>query len=206
MRGRIGGGGFHAAGTLNLSSSASLEIGVIEATDRQMGGDSFENTNVNAKGVRAVLSFNSGELSGRVGFESGKVGAGLDRAGLDRAVLDNVQGFGGTISYDTGSLKITGNYASGKVENARNLKASAYALSIAIGGFGAGYVAASVENSIANVTHTDKVDTVYASYSIPLFGVKGAAITPAISSSTAKLEGFDSQSRNDIRVRIHYDF
>ena len=189
LRGRIGGGAFHAAGTLNLSDSTSLEIGVIDATKTDIA-------TVNAKGVRAVLSFGMGALSGRIGVESGEykdAGKGANK----------VQGFGLTATYDAGSFKVTGNYAKGQQDAAEDNNQSALALSVGIGSFGAGYVAATNDQAGGDI----KVNTIYAAYSMPLFGVKGASLTPAISTSTVKDSVKNtSMDRNDIRVRIHYDF
>ena len=48
----------------------------------------------------------------------------------------------------------------------------------------------------------DKETTVYAAYSFPLLGIKGASITPAISHS--KADGFDDVTA--VRVRMNYAF
>jgi hypothetical protein len=197
LRGRIGGNAFQAAGTLNLGSSASLEIGVIDATKTDLAGAAFpQNTGVNAKGVRAVLSFGSGALSGRIGVESGQykdAGTGANK----------VQGFGLTATYDAGSFKVTGNYAKGQQDAAANNNESAFGLSVGVGGFGAGYVAATNDQAGGDI----KVNTAYLAYSIPLFGVKGASVTPAFSTSTVKdsVAG-TSKDLNSVRVRVHYDF
>jgi hypothetical protein len=197
LRGRIGGNAFQAAGTLNLSSSASLEIGVIDATKTDMNGAGYAANGVgNAKGVRAVLSLGSGALSGRIGVESGQykdAGTGANK----------VQGFGLTATYDAGSFKVTGNYAKGQQDAASNNNESAFGLSVGVGGFGAGYVAATNDQAGGDI----KVNTAYLAYSIPLFGVKGASVTPAFSTSTVKdsVAG-TSKDLNSVRVRVHYDF
>jgi hypothetical protein len=51
----------------------------------------------------------------------------------------------------------------------------------------------------------EKISTVYASYSMPLFDIKGASVTPAISSSAAK-NGSTETSENSLRVRLNYAF
>jgi len=143
-----------------------------------------------------VLSFGAGAFSGRVGVESGQykdAGTGANK----------VQGYGLTATYDAGSFKVTGNYAKGQQDAAANNNESAYGLSVGVGAFGAGYVAATNDQAGGDT----KVNTVYAAYSIPLFGVKGASLTPAISSSTVKdsVAG-TSKDLNSVRVRVHYDF
>ncbi len=190
LRGRMGSEVFHAAGTLNLGGSNSLEIGYIDGTKNSVAA-------VGAKGLRAVASFGAGALSARVGVESGEY------APIGAAPANKVQGWGLTATYDAGSFKLTGNYSNGKQDAAANNNKSAYALSVGVGAFGAGYVAATNDQAGGDV----KVNTAYAAYSIPLFGLKGASVTPAISSSTAKdsVTGA-STSENAVRVRLNYAF
>jgi hypothetical protein len=185
LRGRMGSDVFHAAGTLNLGGSNSLEIGYIDGTKSSVAA-------VGAKGLRAVASFGAGALSARIGVEQGEY-----------ASTNKVQGWGLTATYDAGSFKLTGNYSNGKQDAAANNNKSAYALSVGVGAFGAGYVAATNDQAGGDI----KVNTAYAAYSIPLFGLKGASVTPAISSSTAKdsVTGA-STSENAVRVRLNYAF
>jgi hypothetical protein len=51
------------------------------------------------------------------------------------------------------------------------------------------------------------VHVFYTSYSMPLFDIKGTTITPALSSSTAKLSltGVETKE-NSLRVRLNYAF
>ena len=198
LRGRIGGGAFQAAGTLMLGSAASLEINLIDATKTEMASTSSfaQNTGTNAKGARAVLSFGAGAFSGRIGFEAGQykdAGTGANK----------VQGYGLTGTYDAGSFKVTGNYAKGLQDAVSDNNESAFGLSVGVGGFGAGYVSATNDKAGGDV----KVTTAYLAYSIPLFGVKGASVTPAISTSTVKDSVLGtSLDKNSVRVRVHYDF
>lgn len=191
LRGRVGGGAFHAAGTVNMGKVASVEIGLINATKADL-------VTVGAKGVRAVLSLGMGAFSARMGVESGE----YNPAGTGIAA-NKVQGFGLTASYDAGSFKVTGNYAKGQQNAAANNGESTLGLSVGVGSFGAGFVSATNDQLGGNT----KINTIYASYSMPLFGVKGASLTPAFSTSSAK-DSVDNTTidRNDIRVRIHYDF
>ena len=200
LRGRAGNGSFQAAGTLKLGSVASLELNLIDATKTEMNNASSfaQNTGVNAKGARAVLSLGSGALTGRIGFESGEY-----KPAVLGGSANKVQGFGVTATYETGSFKVTGNYAKGQQDAAANNGESAFGLSVGVGAFGAGYVAATNDQAGGDI----KVNTIYAAYSFPLFGVKGASITPAISSSTVKDSVANtSKDENDFRVRVHYDF
>ena len=190
LRGRVGGGAFHAAGTVNLGKVASVEIGLINATQTDLA-------TVGAKGVRAVLSLGMGAFSARMGVESGEYDPDTGKA------ANKVQGFGLTATYDAGSFKVTGNYANGKQDAADNNGKSAMGFSVGVGSFGAGFVSATNEQAKGDT----KVTTLYAAYSMPLFGVKGASLTPAFSTSSAKDSVANTtKDRNDIRVRIHYDF
>jgi len=200
LRGRAGSGAFQAAGTIVLSSSASLEINLIDATKAEMSTSSpntfLQNVGYNAKGARAVLSLGSGPLSARIGLENGvykDTGAGANK----------VQGTGLTVSYDAGSFKLTGNYAKGLQDKSSNNNQTSTALSVGVGGFGAGYVSAVNDQAGGDI----KVNTAYVAYTMPLFGVKGAFVTPAYSTSTVKDSVLaTSNNLNSVRVRVHYDF
>lgn len=189
LRGRMGSDVFHAAGTLKLGDAGALEVGYIDGTKTTL--------TTNAKGVRAVASFGMGALSARVGVESGEY------AVTAPATANKVQGWGLSATYDAGAFKVTGNYASGKSNAATDNNQTSLGLSVGVGSFGAGYASATNDKVGGDI----KVNTVYAAYNIPLFGVKGASVTPAISSSTAKdsVTG-TSVSENAFRVRLNYAF
>lgn len=184
LRGRKDGSQFHAAGTLNLGSGLSLELGVVENKSTVVGV---------GKGVRPVLSYVAGPLTARLGFESGKYnGTGND-----------VRGVGATVGYDFGGFKLTGNVASGKTDAATNNNQSAFAVTAAMGGLVVGVIAGKTEAAAGG---DDKVQTVYASYNMPLFDIKGASITPGLSSSTLKTAAGVETSENSLRIRLNYAF
>jgi hypothetical protein len=184
LRGRKASDVFHAQGTINLGAGLSFELGLIETTNNNIVGGS--------KGTRPVLAYASGPVSARVGFESGEYASG-----------NRVSGYGITGSYDFGGFKLTANLAHGKQDSATTLNQSAVGLSATVGSLGLGF--ASGTNDIAG--GDTKVQTVYASYNIPLFDVKGASITPAFSSSTVKnsVTGI-STDEAAFRVRLNYAF
>jgi hypothetical protein len=190
LRGRIGNDEFHGAATLNLSESSSLEVGYIDGTKGTVAATS-------AKGVRAVLSLNGGAISGRIGFESGEY------APSDSGEINKIKGWGFTTTYDAGSFKLTGNYSLGQQNAVSDNRQTALGLSVAVAGLGLGVVNAVNDKVGGNTT----VQTAYVSYSMPLFGVKGASWTPAVSRSTVKdsVTGV-SNDENAVRVRVHYDF
>jgi hypothetical protein len=75
-------------------------------------------------------------------------------------------------------------------------------LTLAAAGLSVGVISAANEAAVGE----DKVSTVYASYSMPLFDIKGASVTPAISSSTGKTGAGVETSENSLRVRLNYAF
>lgn len=183
LRGRKDGSQFHAAGTLNLGTGLSLELGVVENKS-------------SAKGVRPVLSYAAGPLSARVGFEAGKYAA------VGGATANDVLGVGATVGYDFGGFKLTGNLASGKTDVATRNKQSAFGLTAAAGGLVVGLISAKTEAAAGE----NKVHTAYASYKLPLFDIQGASITPALSSSTGKTAAGVETKENSLRVRLNYVF
>jgi hypothetical protein len=183
LRGRKDASQFHAAGTLNIGAGLSLELGVVE-------------NKTTAKGVRPVLSYLAGPLTARLGFESGKYAA------VGGAAANDVQGVGATVGYDFGGFKLTGNVASGKRDAASRNKQSAVALTAAVSRLVVGVIAAKTEAAVGE----DKVRTVYASYNLPLFDIKGASVTPALSSSTGKTAAGIETKENSFRLRLNYAF
>ncbi len=183
LRGRKDGSQFHGAGTLNLSAGLSLELGVVE-------------NKTTARGVRPVLSYAAGPLTARLGFEAGKYAA------VGGASANDVRGVGATVSYNFGGFKLTGNLASGKTDAATRNNQSAIALTAATGGLVVGVISGKTEAAVGE----DKVQTVYASYNMPLFDIKGASITPALSSSTGKTAAGVETSENSLRIRLNYAF
>jgi hypothetical protein len=184
LRGRKDGSQFHGAGTLNLSAGLSLEIGVVE-------------NKTTAKGVRPVLSNLAGPLTARLGFEAGKY------APVGGASANDVRGVGATVGYDFGGFKLTGNIASGKTDAATRTNQTTFGVTMATGGLVVGLIAAKTEEAVGE----SKVQTAYVSYGMPLFDIKGATWTPALSSSTAKNSATGTDVKeNSFRIRLNYAF
>jgi Porin-like glycoporin RafY len=192
LRGRTGSNHFHAAGTVNLGSGLSVELGLIEtkaASSIDANGDDV----LVRKGVRPVISYANGPLSLRAGLESLKVNAGSS------IVNGKVNGFGATAAYDFGGFKLTGNVASGKAKDSLGTaKLSAFALVATVGPANVGF--------ITGKDGDDKSTTLYASYTLPLFDIKGASITPAVSWSKASFVGGRKDTAAAARVRVNYTF
>lgn len=190
LRGRKDASVFHAAGTLNLGNGLSLEVGAIETKSL-----------ASASGIRPVLTYAAGPLMARVGFESGHFAPAVVGG-----PTHDVRGVGATLGYDFGSFKLTGNYASGKTDSAdANNNQRGFAVTAAIGGLVLGSISGKTEQP--NNAGNEKVQTFYASYAMPLFDIKGATITPALSTSTSKLDGrADDLKENSLRLRLNYAF
>ncbi|OGB34260.1 MAG: hypothetical protein A3F78_05220 [Burkholderiales bacterium RIFCSPLOWO2_12_FULL_61_40] len=186
LRGRKGADVFHAAGTLQLGSGFAFELGAVQTNTTTL-------VTSGARGWRPVVSYASGPLAVKLGMESGEYNSG-----------NKVSGFGLTASYDFGSFKLTGNVAQGKQDAAANETTKSYALSAAVvGGLGLGYA-----SGINDLTGGDiRVNTTYVSYKMPLFGIDGASVTPAFSSSRAQNSVANtSVDETAFRVRLNYTF
>lgn len=183
LRGRKGGNVFHAAGTANLGNGLSLELGVVQSN--QAG---------EAKGVRPVLTYAAGALNVSVGLESGKYASG-----------NSVSGASATVGYNLGAVKLTGNMASGKTDVATGPNSkSAYALIATAGGLAVGLIAGNQDNGSVQ----DKVQTGYVAYTMPLFDIKGASMTPAFSTSkfTAGAGSAGNLNEDTFKLRFDYSF
>ncbi|MBE0589584.1 MAG: carbohydrate porin [Hydrogenophaga sp.] len=135
-----------------------------------------------ARGIRPAVGYTTGPLTLRAGVESVKV------VGSDASTENGVGlSVGYALSKDS---NINVNFA--KKEDDKTIGINAI-----IGAAGIGLVHGK------GATSADKVTTVYAAYSLPLFGVKGATITPAISYSKG---GTGTDDQVAVRARINYAF
>ncbi len=200
LRGRKGANVFHAAGTINLAQGLALEIGAIET---KILGE--------AKGIRPALSYESGPLGLKLGFEAGTiVGGKLDdgKGTVTDVPSTKISGFAATGSYDFGGFKLVGDLANGKKEinGASTFKNTSFAIAAQAGSLALGLIAASTDTGSSA---KEKVTTFYASYSLPLFDIKGASMTPALSVSKAKDAGGVAGATNSdtsLRLRFNYTF
>jgi Flp pilus assembly protein TadG len=116
----------------------------------------------------------------------------MESVKTNTAGVKDSTGLGLTVGYALSSANsINVNYARND-----DSKLNSLGLNGTFGAFGAGYIR---DN---NETNSTSADTVYAAYSFPLMGLKGATITPAISSST----GTGVQALQAVRVRLNYAF
>ncbi len=145
----------------------------------ELGVMTHKNGSVEKSGVRPAVAYNMGDLTLRAGYES----FDLDGAG-------NKTGYGLSAGYALAKdAAVNVNYA-----KSSDLDASSVGANLVYGAAGVGYV--------QDKTGATTVDTVYAAYSFPLLGVKGASITPAISMSS----GDTVVDKTALRVRLNYAF
>lgn len=134
-----------------------------------------------ARGFRPAVSFTTGPVTLRVGAESVKV------VGDSKST----NGFGASVGYALSSdANINVNFAKMKDDKSVGVNG-------VFGPAGIGFIYGK------GATSAQKVNTVYAAYSLPLFGVKGATITPALSYSKG---GTGTDNQLAARVRINYAF
>jgi hypothetical protein len=182
LRGRFGNsndgvGIFHAAGTLNLGSGLSFELGVVETDDK-----------TTTKGVRPVLTYAAGPLTAKLGVEAIKY-AGATTTSEQKSQT----GMGVSLAYKAGDFTFIGNAASAKT--AADAKQSTVGLvASADSGLTVGV--------ISGKTGSIKTNIGYLAYSMPLFDIKGASWTPAV--SVAKTDGSDDDT--GVKVRFNYAF
>ena len=134
-----------------------------------------------SRGFRPAVSYTSGPLTVRAGLEAvKKVGAASSDTGLGLSV-------GYALAADS-NLNV--NFAKKEDDKAFGVNAT-------FGALGLGLI------SGKGATDATKATTLYAAYSMPLFGVKGASVTPALSVSKG---GSGQDTRTSARVRINYAF
>lgn len=133
------------------------------------------------RGVRPAVSFGSGPVTLRLGAESvKKVGA----------TTGSTNGFGASLGYALNAdSSLNLNFA--KMEDDKSVGFNA-----TIGAAGVGLILDKGANGAKNTSF-------YAAYSLPLFGVKGATITPAVSFAKG---GTGSKNQTGARVRVNYAF
>jgi Porin-like glycoporin RafY len=192
LRGRIGDNVFHAAVGVNLGAGLRAEVGLVDSTQF-----------TKPLGLRPTITYANGPLSLGAGFEIGK---------FDGVNNSDFKNFGGFAQYDFGGFKLTANAAVGETDgfaggknatgapaavNAAS-KSNAFALVAGFGPANVGVITAKTENAAGTST---KENTLYASYALPLFNVKGATLTPAISTSKS-----GNTTNTGVNVRINYEF
>jgi len=174
LRGRMADGRFQGVLGLNAAPGLRLEVGLVTKKNHA-------NTQADPQteyGVRPTAVYTTGPLTLRAGFESFKTVGGAQN------------GYGLSAGYAINSSTVVNvNHA-----KSSDLNASSNGVNLVAGAAGVGYV--------QDKTGAAKQNTYYAAYTFPLFDVKGASITPAISHSTSA----GQESLNTFRVRLNYAF
>lgn len=160
-------------GALGLNAAPGLRVEL---------GMVFSKEDNQAKGFRPAVMYSAGPLTLRAGLESVKV-------------------VGSTAGSETG-LGLSAGYKLDKDTNinvnfAKKEDDKSFGVNATIGAAGIGMVYGK------GATAAQKATAVYAAYSLPLMGVKGASITPAISFAKG---GTGSKGQTAARVRINYAF
>ncbi|WP_137896624.1 carbohydrate porin [Ramlibacter sp. 2FC] len=160
-------------GALGLNATDSLRI--------ELGLVETKEAGIN-KGLRPALTYTNGPLTLRAGLEA-------------------VKKVGSTTGSETG-LGLSAGYQLTKdsmlnVNFAKKEDDKTFGINATFGPAGLGLVHAK------GATAAQKATTVYAAYSFPLMGVKGATITPAVSLAKG---GPGSDNQLAARVRINYAF
>lgn len=176
LRGRVDASRIHTVLGFNAAPGLRAEIGVLPERDAS-DSDSPNKANP-AYGVRPTIVYTTSAVSIRLGMENIKIQG-----------EDSYKGYGISFGYaiDDGGVNV--NFA-----DSSDTDASSIGVNLTKRGFGFGYVQDKVNKN--------KQDTVYAAYTLPLLGVKGATITPALSHS--KADGVDDLTA--FRARINYQF
>lgn len=175
LRGRITDGRLHGALGVNLAPGLRLEVGMV-------GPKRNESVAYKPHGLRPVLSYTQDALTVRVGAE-------MLKGNLD-AVEDSTA-IGATVGYAfSKDLGMNVNYGRNSKRDASSFGVNA----LYQGALGVGFV----QDKEAG----KKVDTFYVAYKMPLMGVKGAFITPALNYS----RGTGVDNLLALRVRLNYAF
>jgi hypothetical protein len=160
-------------GALGLNAAPGLRVEL---------GLVFSKETDQAKGFRPAVMYAAGPLTLRAGLESVKV-------------------VGSTSGSETG-LGLSAGYQLNKDTNvnvnfAKKEDDKSFGVNAIIGAAGVGLVYGKGD------TAAEKATTVYAAYTLPLMGVKGASITPAVSFAKG---GTGTEGQTAARVRINYAF
>jgi len=160
-------------GALGLNAAPGLRVELGLVFSKEAGKD---------RGFRPAVVYTSGPMTLRAGLES-------------------VEVVGSTAKSETG-LALSGGYQVDKdiyvnANFAKMKKDKTFGLNATLGGAGLGLVIGKGDGSAKKVT------TVYAAYTLPLLGVKGASMTPALSYSKG---GSGTDNQLAARLRINYAF
>jgi hypothetical protein len=179
---------FH--GALNFNAGpVGVELGLVESKSK--------NGSSNVKGVRPVITGDLGSVKLAVGVEAVKSFDGMTNTS------SSYTGFGVTGGFKLADGQFNLNYAG---HSSKGNKNNSLGLNATFGPVVVGLVADKQKTSTTTGTTTTiaklpTTTTVYGSYTLPLFNIAGASITPALSYS--KATGNSVKAAN---VQLNYTF
>lgn len=184
LRGRVRNGRFHGALGVNAAPGLRFELGVVaDKQDAVVAPNPLDQAKGSASGIRPTVVYTTGDLTLRAGAES-------IQSNDDTHLVPNSTGYGLSAGYQLNKdTSLNLNYARNE-----KLDSSSTGANIVAGALGVGFV--------NDKTGSNSVNTVYAGYKLPLFGVKGAFVTPALSYS----KGDKVDDLVAFRVRLNYAF
>ena len=182
---------FHVAGVFSPSGNLSYELGIIDATNFALA-TALSADGLGAKGAGRVISYVASPISVKLGLEIGKYLSGRDVNGIEF-----------TAGYEANGMGLNVNLAQGNQDAPTDNKMRSLGNNALFGRFFAGYIVADNDQTGGDTL----IQTAHACYNIPIVGITGASITPAISSSTGRDSVLgQTLDVNAIRIRLHYDF
>lgn len=168
----------HTAFHVGSADKFLFELGVMA---NKNGDDEFT-------AVRPAMTYNMGNVKLHAGFES------ISDDGVD------FDGFGIGAGFKLGSGHVNASYAHGEAEN--DNKVDTFAVNYTDSRFGAGYLHSEADGA---GSADPSVDTLYATYTMPLLNLKDATVTFALNTSKADNVG-DNDTLNAAKVRFNYTF
>lgn len=193
LRGRVTDGRVHAIASLNASNALRIELGVVT---QDKGSVATATADGKPYGVRPTLVYTAGDLTLRAGFESFKQSSWVGGTATEVNTTGTGLSAGYVFSKDS---SVNVNYAKSSTDNAADN--SSFGVNAVFGAAGVGYIQDKKHD--LNGAGGKTLNTLYAAYSFPLMGVKGATVTPAFSRSTSSV---GNQDVNALRVRFNYAF
>lgn len=177
----------HVALHSNPSEQLKLELGLMHG---KADSDTFT-------GVRPAVSYKIGNTTLRAGFESV-----TDKATDGTEIKQAGVGIGAGFKLGETSVNASVASLSEEVTGKADVDVTSLGLNMQRGPFGAGLVNSTTDNGSAT---KPKVNTAYATYTVPVFGSKDASVTFAANASRADNVTKD-ESLNAVRVRFNYAF
>ncbi|QTR47564.1 carbohydrate porin [Thiothrix litoralis] len=178
----------HVALHSNPSDQLKLEMGLM--ANKTGSNDSFT-------GVRPALQYKVGNTTLHAGFESVS-----DKASATTKLTQNGIGLGAAFKVGTADVNASVSRLKEKSTGVADADVTSFGVNMKRGGLGGGWINSTTDNGAAA---KPKVNTLYATYTVPLFSVKDATVTFAANTSQADNVVKDDKL-NAVRMRFDYAF